>query len=208
MGIQPVPLALLFAGSLAGMTALVFLVVEVRLLLGLDPQWTERIEPYAFLLHVHAACGVFALFGGPLQFVPWFRDHHPRLHRALGYGYVAAVAIAGPLAIWIAVKHTAPSEGLASSAQGVLWLCTTAAALIAVRSHDIRTHRLWMARSYALTFTFVLHRFIVELLGVRLSADAGGTAAFVWLLTVAVVLIADAIVAFYKPAKASLPTAG
>jgi uncharacterized membrane protein len=205
MGIQPVPLALLFAGALAGMTALVFLVVEAPLLLGLDPDWTERVEPYALVLHVHAVCGVFALFSGPLQFVPWVRERHPILHRALGYGYVAAVAIAGPLAVWIAVNHTAPSESLASSAQGVVWLLTTAAALVAVRSHDIRTHRLWMARSYALTFTFVLHRFIVELLGLRLSTDAGGTAAFVWLLTVAVVLIADAIVAFYKPANPPLP---
>jgi hypothetical protein len=134
-------LALLFAGALAGMTALVFLVVETR-----------------------------------------------------------------PLAVWIAVKHTAPSEGLASTAQGVLWLCTTAAAMEAVRSRDIRTHRLWMARSYALTFTFVLHRFIVELLGLRIPVDAGGTAAFVWMLTVAAVLVPDAIVAFYKPARAPLRT--
>jgi len=205
-GMQPLPLALLFAGALGGMTALVFLVVETPLLLGLDPGWMARVEPYAWILHIHAACGVFALFSGPFQFVPWVRDHRPRLHQALGYGYVTAVAIAGPLAVWIALKHTTPSEGLASTAQGVLWLFTTAAALVAVRSRDIRTHRLWMARSYALTFTFVLHRFIVQLLGFRLPDDAGGTAAFVWMLTLASVLVSDAIVGFYKPARA--PAAG
>jgi hypothetical protein len=206
-GMQSVPLALLVAGALAGMSGLVFLVVEAPLLLGLDPKWTERVEPYAWILHVHAACGVLALFSGPLQFISWFRDHRPALHRALGYGYVAAVGIAGPLAVWIAVNHTALSEGLASTTQGVVWLCTTAAALVAVRSRDIRTHRLWMARSYALTFTFVLHRFLVDLLGMRLPTDAGGTATMVWMLTLAAVLISDAIVAFYKPARTPVPMA-
>jgi hypothetical protein len=197
----PSPLVLLLLGVLAGMTALVFLVVELPLLLGMNRVWLARIDPYAGILHVHAACGMLALFSGPLQFVPWMRQVHPVLHRALGYIYLGAIAVAGPLAVWVAVFHTDPQEGLAATAQGVLWMCTSATAMMAVRGRDMNTHRLWMARSYALTFTFVLHRYVVEILGLRLPAELGGNAAFIWLLTLGVIFVSDAIVAFYRPAQ-------
>ncbi|GAB3667410.1 DUF2306 domain-containing protein [Ramlibacter alkalitolerans] len=204
----PSSFLLLALGVLAGMTALVFLVVELPLLLGRNPAWSARIGPYAGILHVHAACGVLALFSGPLQFVPWVRQAHPALHRALGHAYLAAIAVAGPLAVWVAVFHADPQEGLAATVQGVLWMCTSATALMAVRRRDLATHRLWMARSYALTFTFVLHRYVIEILGLRLPADLGGTAAFIWLLTIGVIFVSDSIVAFYRPAKQPLTTAG
>jgi hypothetical protein len=191
----------LFLGILLGMTGLVFLFLEVPLLLGLDSQWTARVESYAWILHVHATCGVIALFGGALQFVPLVRNAHPALHRAIGYGYLGATVVAGPLAVWIAIRHAEPAEGLAAVAQAVLWLFTTATAFLAIRSRDVATHQLWMARSYALTFTFVLHRYVVEMLGVRLPEELGGTAAFVWLITLGVVLVSDSIVTFYRPGR-------
>ena len=200
-GIQVPALPFLFLGVLVGMTGLVFLFVEVPLLLGLDSRWSARIEPYAWILHAHAACGVLAMFGGALQFFPFVRDARPRLHCAVGYVYMGATGVAGPLAVWIAIYHAEPPEALAAVAQAVLWLVTTAIAFLAIRSRDIATHQLWMARSYALTFTFVLHRYVIGILGVRLPGELGGTAAFVWLITLAAVLAADCIVTFYQPAK-------
>jgi hypothetical protein len=42
--------------------------------------------------------------------------------------------------------------------QGAAWIVCTAAAVIAARNRQIAVHRQWMARSYAVTFTFVSTR--------------------------------------------------
>jgi uncharacterized membrane protein len=198
--IAPTSVQQAFLLLLVAVTAPVFLVVEVPLLLGLDQAWSARTRPYSWMLHLHAACGVLALFTGPFQLVTAVRENYPRLHRVLGYVYLAATVIAAPVAIWIAVFHIEPAERLASVAQALLWLFTTLAALLAIRATDVRTHRLWMARSYALTFTFVIVRFTTEVLGFRFPVDAGGAAAMIWLSTICVILVADSFVAFWRPA--------
>ncbi|MBA2964301.1 MULTISPECIES: DUF2306 domain-containing protein [Ramlibacter] len=203
--VAPTPVQVVLLLLLAAFAAPVFLVVEAPLLLGLDQAWSARIRPYGWLLHLHAACGVLALLTGPFQLVPGVRVHYPRVHRVLGYVYLSTIAIAAPVAIWIAVFHIEPAERLASVAQALLWLFTTLAALVAIRATDVATHRLWMARSYALTLTFVIVRFTTEVLGFRFPADAGGAAAMIWLSTVCVVLAADAIVAFWRPAARPAP---
>ena len=40
------------------------------------------------------------------------------------------------------------------------WAGTTAVAFVAVRNRRIQRHRLWMVRSYAVTFTFVFLRLL------------------------------------------------
>jgi hypothetical protein len=45
-----------------------------------------------------------------------------------------------------------------TSMQGATWIICTAAAVIAARNRQIAVHRQWMARSYAVTFTFVSSR--------------------------------------------------
>jgi hypothetical protein len=42
--------------------------------------------------------------------------------------------------------------------QGAAWIVCTSAAVIAARNRQIAVHRQWMARSYAVTFTFVSTR--------------------------------------------------
>lgn len=186
---------LLWLLLLAVVSLPVFIVVELPLLLGQDAEWSARIEPYEWLLHLHAVAGVAAMTTGAFQLVSVVRDNYPRLHRRLGYVYLACTVIAAPVAIWIAVRYIDPAEGLALATQGVLWLFTTVAALLAIRARDVPTHRLWMARSYALTLTFVLVRFTTSVLGLQLPEEAGGAAAMIWLSTILVVLAADSIVA-------------
>lgn len=189
----------LFLALLTIMTVWVFLQVEARLLLGADAGWTARIVPFGWLLHVHAAGGVVALLCGAVQFLPTARRR--RTHRILGRAYVAAVAVAAPLAIWIAARHAEPSEGLASAAQGAIWLWTTAAAVLAIRCGDVQQHRSWMARSYALTLTFVASRFLTEVLHLQLPAQAGGATALVWLLSLLALLVADSMMALASGAQ-------
>jgi Predicted membrane protein (DUF2306) len=176
---------------LAGMALWVFLQVEVPLLLGMDAEWSARIRPYELLLHAHAACGMAALAAGAVQFFPGLRRAYPQLHRRSGYWYAGSVAAAAPLAMWVALRYTPPGEAPAHMAQASLWILTTVAAVLAIRARLTGTHQRWVARSYALTLTFVLSRFITEVLSVRVPAEAGGNATFIWLSTIAVLLIAD-----------------
>jgi uncharacterized membrane protein len=188
----------LFFVLLGFLTALVYLKVEVRLLLGADAQWSTRIRPYAWLLHLHAICGSVALMVGAIQFLFLSRRKYPNIHRILGRCYVVAVAIAAPLAIWIATRHAETSEGTAAVAQGVIWLYVTTAALLAIRNRNIVQHRMWMVRSYALTFTFILSRFLTEILHVQVTKEYGGAAALIWLMTIGVLLLADSITTWDK----------
>ena len=178
------------------MTLSVFTQVELPLLVGMDAAWSAKIKPYEWLLHLHAVCGVLALVTGATQFSVRLRRSHPRLHSNCGYWYVATTAAASPLAIWVAMQYTPLAEAMAHVAQATIWVFTTVAALLAILSRHPGTHQTWMARSYALTLTFVLSRFITEILHVRIPADAGGNATLVWLSTVFVLLVADSVVSW------------
>jgi len=47
--------------------------------------------------------------------------------------------------------------------QAVAWLIVTLTAWIAARSHNVAQHRMWVARSYGLTFVFVTSRLVPDL---------------------------------------------
>lgn len=87
--------------------------------------------------------------------------------------------IAASSAIWIAAHYGETSEGTAAAAQGLICVYSTTAAVLAILKRNIVQHRLRMVRSYALTFTFVLSRFLTEILGLQLTKDYGGAAALI-----------------------------
>ena len=165
--------------------------VELRLLLGADAQWSARIQPVAWVLHLHAACGVIALASAPVQFATRVRRAFPRLHRAVGICYVIAVVTASLTALVVAASLCGPAAQLASSAQACLWATMTLVAVRAILTGDAVRHGWWMMRSYALTYTFVLGRLITDVLHLRLPESVGGDAALIWLLTIGAVVAAD-----------------
>lgn len=185
------PTQILFLTLLALLTACVILRVEVPMLRGMDPNWSARIGPYASLLHFHASCGLLALLSGPVQFLSVLRRHAPRLHRVLGIIYILSIVAAGLSALWIAYHYMNPADGLAAMAQAVIWIFTTAAALHAIKQREVQQHRLWIARSYSLTFTFVLSRFVTEILHWHVNPDSGGNAAFIWMLSLGVLIVSE-----------------
>jgi hypothetical protein len=69
--------------------------------------------------------------------------------------YFTAVIIGAFTGIYLATGR----PGLPGTAmQGAAWIVCTGAAVIAARNRQIAVHRQWMARSYAVTFTFVSTR--------------------------------------------------
>jgi len=141
-----------------GLTALfVFITSEVLLITDYPMYHAYRLQVIADcgLLIPHTLCGTFALLAGPLQFSSRFRQRHLKLHRILGRMYFFSVI----LGAFTGIALAAGRPGLPGTAmQGAAWIICTTAAVVAARNRQIAVHRQWMARSYAVTFTFVSSR--------------------------------------------------
>lgn len=104
------------------------------------------------LLVLHAVGGGLALMLGPWQFSSRLRARRPGLHRMLGWGYAASLLLGGLTALPLA----AASDGglvahLGFGLLGLLWLVSTAIALVHIRARRVAEHRRWMLRSFMLT---------------------------------------------------------
>jgi uncharacterized membrane protein len=141
-----------------GFTALfVFITSEVLLITDYPMYHTYRLQVIAdrHLLIPHTLAGIFALLIGPINFSSRIRQRHLKLHRVLGRIYVISVFIGAATGIALASGR----PGLpGTSMQAAAWIVCTTAAFITARNRQIIQHRQWMARSYAVTFTFVSSR--------------------------------------------------
>jgi uncharacterized membrane protein len=141
-----------------GLTALfVFITSEVLLVTDFPMYHAYRLQVIADrgLLIPHTLAGIFALLIGPVNFSSRIRQHHLKLHRTLGFIYVVSVFVGSFTGIALAWGR----PGLpGTSMQAAAWMVCTTAAFVAASNRQIAVHRQWMARSYAVTFTFVSSR--------------------------------------------------
>jgi uncharacterized membrane protein len=177
-------------GSL-GLTALfVFITSEFFLIADYPMYHAYRLQVIAdrHLLIPHTLCGVVALLSGPIQFSSRFRRRHLKFHRVLGRIYVVSVFIGAATGVALATGRPGFSG---TSMQAAAWVVCTSAALLTARNRQIVQHRQWMARSYAVTFTFVSSR--VLNLWPRYWSHLGDTFAAVGVIafTLASLLIVD-----------------
>ena len=174
-----------------GVTVLfVFITSEVLLVTDYPMYHAYRLQVIAdrHILIPHTLSGVFALLIGPLQFSTRFRERHLQIHRVLGRIYVLSVFVGSFTGIALAAGR----PGLpGTSMQAAAWMVCTAAAIVAARNGQITVHRQWMARSYAVTFTFVSSR--VLNLWPRYWSHLGDSLAAVGVIafTLASILIVD-----------------
>jgi uncharacterized membrane protein len=141
-----------------GLTALfVFITSEVLLITDYPMYHAYRLQVIAdrHLLIPHTLAGIFALLIGPINFSSRIRQRHLKLHRVLGRIYVISVFIGA--ATGVALASGRPGFP-GTCGQAAAWIVCTTAALITARNRQIIQHRQWMARSYAVTFTFVSSR--------------------------------------------------
>ena len=113
---------------------------------------TESMLRYVGLF-VHAFAGGIALLLGPFQFLDGFRKRRPVIHRWMGRIYLVSILIGGLSAFIIApgmISGLVGEVGLMSLA--VLWLWAGWNAYSSIRKGDVKSHREWMIRSFALTF--------------------------------------------------------
>lgn len=143
--------------SLGLTTLFVFITSEVFLVADYPMYHAYRLQVIAdrHFLIPHTICGTIALLAGPLQFSSRFRQRYLSLHRVLGRLYVVSVFVGATTGIALAAGR----PGLPGTAmQAAAWIVCTTAAFITARNRQIVQHRQWMARSYAVTFTFVSSR--------------------------------------------------
>jgi uncharacterized membrane protein len=107
----------------------------------------------AFFIHVYAS--LWVLLAGFTQFSKQLLKKNPRLHRTMGYIYVADVLlITGPAGL---IMGFYANGGLLSRiafvSLAILWIFFTAMALIKAKQKKFTSHRNYMIRSYALTLS-------------------------------------------------------
>lgn len=143
--------------SLGLTTLFVFITSELLLVTDYPMYHAYRLQVIAdrHLLIPHTLSGLAALLIGPIQFSSRIRQYHLRLHRVLGRVYVVSVFVGSFTGIALAAGR----PGLpGTSMQAAAWMICTTAAFVTARNRQIAAHRQWMARSYAVTFTFVSSR--------------------------------------------------
>jgi hypothetical protein len=116
-------------------------------------------------LYVHIVAGMLALLLGPLQFWLGLNRREMILHRVLGVAYILSVFVSAGAALYLA-RHTDFGWvfGTGLTAMALAWMISTSFAAVAILRHKVEQHREWMARSYVLTFGFVIFRLFIEVM--------------------------------------------
>ncbi|OKI04769.1 hypothetical protein A6A06_08545 [Streptomyces sp. CB02923] len=108
---------------------------------------------------VHALPAGLVLLLGPLQFVPALRNRYRALHRVIGRVYMVSVVFASVAAV---LATTFSVNGFSAQVAFYLltaaWLYSLTQAYRTIRRGQVRLHRVWMIRNYALSFAAVLLR--------------------------------------------------
>jgi uncharacterized membrane protein len=119
----------------------------------------KHFARYILPLRLHIAGGIGALLAGPWQFSDRLRARALNLHRWLGRFYLLEVGLGATAGFAMAVVS---SEGLLThfgfGILAVLWFYTGLQGYRMVRRGNLRAHREWMIRNFALTFAAVTLR--------------------------------------------------
>ena len=132
-------------------------------------------EVWRTAFYIHVFTGVLTLLAGFTQFSSFIlRDYRP-LHRIMGRVYVIAVLLinfpAGMVMAFYANGHL-PTR-IAFVILDGLWFWFTLQAFLEIRKGNIRKHKQFMIRSYALTFSAITLRSWKMVLSGLFIIDAG-----------------------------------
>jgi uncharacterized membrane protein len=159
-----------------------------------DPSWTYYL-PVRRLLIPHGLAGLIALCLGAAQFSTRLRLRHPRIHRTLGRLYLAGIAIAAPMGIYITIRHNPLPMRIAVIALAVLWLLTSVVAFYCILRRNFEQHRQWMIRSYSITLTFLFVR-VVDAVPALNDLDSDASPNMLWLTLVLAWVVPTFIIAW------------
>ncbi len=118
-----------------------------------NPLWKT-----AFYIHVFSA--VIALFAGFTQFSSQFLKQHRKIHRLVGKIYIFNILVINvPVGMIMALYANGGFLGkTAFVLLDILWFLFTYKAFIAAKKRNFASHKNYMIRSYALTFSAITLR--------------------------------------------------
>lgn len=116
-----------------------------------DPRFDS--VPLALVVHI-VTSAVFALVG-VLQFLPRFRRTHRRWHRRSGRALVLTGVLVAGSALWLTLTYqpqpgTGPLLFAFRLGFATAMLACLVLGLSAIRRGEVRSHRAWMTRAYAI----------------------------------------------------------
>ena len=154
--------AIVLATGIAGYSLRYALVGEAAYV----PELAESFRQRPLTVTVHTLFGPLALVGGLVNLLPAMRRRGRWSgHRWVGRIYVVSCLLLGAAGLSLALHAyggMVARVGFILLAVGTL--ATSAQAYLAIRRRDVRQHREWMLRSYALIFGAVTLRIWIPLL--------------------------------------------
>jgi uncharacterized membrane protein len=159
------------------------------------PDMRPAFEANRAAIYVHVFAAFFALVLGPFQFSTRLRTARLGLHRWMGRLYLGiGVLLGGISGLYIAFFAHGGAVSMAGFACLALgWLYTGLRAYLAIRSHDLASHRRWMVRNFALTFAAVTLRIWVPLSFVAGLEFESAYRAIAWLCWVPNLVLAELV---------------
>jgi len=142
--------------------------------------WGHHLEDMAWAFYGHILFGPLALVAGLFQFSKQLRQLKPAFHRWCGRLYVACCCMGGVAGFVLAfgsIEGMLATLGFATL--GTLWVSFTVKGFISARQAQFDTHRVWMIRSYVLTFSAVSLRLMMLTAG--LTGIEGAYPYIAWL---------------------------
>ena len=124
------------------------------LLAGRSPSpgaFEARYATAPWLAYLHIIPGVCYLLGAPLQLWRGFRERHRSVHRTMGRVILPTGVISGVFALAFGVPFSfgGAFQSLATAVFGSWFLLCLVLAYAAIRRRDVRMHRRWMIRAFA-----------------------------------------------------------
>ena len=126
------------------------------------PEWAHY-QSFRWHLLPHGVAGTLALSLGVVQFSTRLRRRYLRIHRLAGKVYIGATFVAAPVAIWIAFIASPWFLIPFTAIQATTWMLFTVIAYRCIRRGEVRAHRQWMMRSYAIVLIFLEGRVLMAI---------------------------------------------
>ncbi|KRF08648.1 hypothetical protein ASH00_02805 [Arthrobacter sp. Soil782] len=161
-------------------TAVRFAVDGPNILAGTTPRddvFAQRYIAHPWLAYLHIAPGVVYLLGAPLQLSRRFRTRHYDVHRRLGRVLLVCALVSGLFALLFGVPYAwgGASEAIATVVFGCWFLACLVLAFRAIRRDDVRQHRRWMIRAFAVAVGIGTIRIWAAIFESVEQAVSGGT---------------------------------
>ncbi len=126
---------------------------------GFDTLFRAKYVAHLGVVWSHGVASTLALVIGPWQFRPRLRRCAPRLHRTVGLFYMACMLVGGLSGVAMGLDaHGGLISRVGFCTMAILWMVTAGLAWQAILRRDVRNHRRWMLRNFALTFGAVMLR--------------------------------------------------